>query len=918
MERRHLRSQQQQNVPPRESVVSWITETTRASMEFHYPEQSADSSSTQFDSQNTEDDNPPAYIPGQIITTCRPFVHIVTEEMKGRICDLCLRAPSSSSSNSSTSSKANQNNSKLRCCSDCQAMYFCGSCLASTTPSVFKALHALECPIYASYNAALSNPSKFFLRLYLRLENSESIPHTQQTVYFNPLTREELDFETLVPRLIYTSREEMTEHIQDFCERNSLKVYGGSEQAVSANSPVGSISSSSSSKGAKNRRNKRQNNRGEVGQQQPPPNRTYKSVADFHLQGDTSSVEEIAVYQFMNLLEEFSRVEPLLPFIADDHQIYRLWNVFVRLWSYATPIVDEAVSGILSDGSSSAIAYGLYLEPNSVLFGHSCVPNTAFAFYGPVLQLRAMKPIFPGDSLAVNLVQLAVPQAERLRQLRSYFISTCFCPRCRGKSEAEVEEEEEGGGRDGDGQLSASDYERFRALKEEFGALFEAAFVTTPATAETSTKTPLSLSAILNFTSGGGGDGGGGGEGFDEQTIAQSSAQCEKLHRLLERLLPLLGKIYPYEHPEKTRLAYAHTVVEMNRLLFKLDGRAAATAAVVSGEEGEKEGGGAGVQSSMSHRRNLARMSDFSASVSPRAGNLDALTEEITAWSALLKSTVKAIRGTHGLDHRLYREVPVPLAPVWSRALALGGGGSTCSSGCSAALSIGELHRDPAVLLRILIHSGGGGGQDQRPRSDRHSKPHGFSIGAHLESISRAFSQLFAEAYEGGGGGGGGQSDGRRQLTASTNSSSILSDVADDGTDDDDHTWQTFCRTLLIVLALLFPFLIYYVVYVEDRHYFNQKPFKPISSSSFKVLKSSLLCFYFVSFFKSPPPSSIEGDRVEAQQLQPAQAGNGVHRGAAQADASKLKQAQPREVQVQRRQTAVGHCGTTRELEWSC
>ena len=849
MERRHLRSQQQQNVPPRESVVSWITETTRASMEFHYPEtQSADSSSTQFDSQNTENDNPPAYVPGQIITTCRPFVHIVTEEMKGRICDLCLRAPSSSSSNSSTSSKANQNNSKLRCCSDCQAMYFCGSCLASTTPSVFKALHALECPIYASYNAALSNPSKFFLRLYLRLENSESIPHTQQTVYFNPLTREELDFETLVPRLIYTSREEMTEHIQDFCERNSLKVYGGSEQAVLASSPVGSISSSSSSsKGAKNRRNKRQNTRGEVGQQQPPPNRTYKSVADFHLQGDTSSVEEIAVYQFMNLLEEFSRVEPLLPFIADDHQIYRLWNVFVRLWSYATPIVDEAVSGILSDGSSSAIAYGLYLEPNSVLFGHSCVPNTAFAFYGPVLQLRAMKPIFPGDSLSVNLVQLAVPQAERLRQLRSYFISTCFCPRCRGKSEAEVEEE--GGGRDGDGQLSACDYERFRALKEEFGALFEAAFVTTPATAETSTKTPLSLSAILNFTSG------GGGEGFDEQTIAQSSAQCEKLHRLLERLLPLLGKIYPYEHPEKTRLAYAHTVVEMNRLLFKLDGRAAATAAVVSGEEGEKEGGGAGVQSSMvvleerkgskrfsnasaaavssqsssqsttptssRSRRNLARMSDFSASVSPRAGNLDALTEEITAWSALLKSTVKAIRGTHGLDHRLYREVPVPLAPVWSRALALGGGGSTCSSGCSAALSIGELHRDPAVLLRILIHSGGGGGggggQDQRPRSDRHSKPHGFSIGAHLESISRAFSQLFAEAYEGGGGGGGEQSDGRRRLTASTNSSSILSDVADDGTDDDDHTWQTFCRTLLIVLALLFPFLIYYVVYVEDR-----------------------------------------------------------------------------------------------------
>ena len=116
----------------------------------------------------------------------------------------------------------------------------------------------LECPILASKN--LSNPSKLFLRLYLRLNHPESIPYQD---YHNPLTKEEITFESLVPRIVYNSQDELTENIKDFCERFNLKI---------------------------NQDDKSKEN----------TNEKYKSIDDVNL-SEEFSVEDIATFQFINL-----------------------------------------------------------------------------------------------------------------------------------------------------------------------------------------------------------------------------------------------------------------------------------------------------------------------------------------------------------------------------------------------------------------------------------------------------------------------------------------------------------------------------------------------------------------------------------------------------------------------------------------
>lgn len=482
------------------------------------------------------------YKPGDILLTCKPFVHVVIDEMKGRICDLCLRPDP---------------NRCLRCCENCEQIYFCNSCLLSQTPSIFKQLHLLECPIYVQNGKNLSTSSKLFLRLYLRLNHPESFPH--QT-YANPLTKEEITFESLVPRIVYNSQDEMIENIKSFCEENNLKL--NNRQA-----------NSSDKKNAKKK----------------GLHKKYEPIGDFHLNEDDMSVEEIAIFQFINLLDEFSKCESLVPLITDD-LIYHLWVIFLRLWSYMVPISDEITSGLFF--ADTAIAYGLYLEPNVITYGHSCLPNTALIFYGPVAQLRAMKTIYSGDSLTTNMVSISISDQERLHHLRCFFISKCYCARC-SKSSCEL-----------------IDFKTFHSLKDELVSAFLDEF-------SSATNKSMNLSAILNFRN-----------TVAADDLSKMYGKCIRIHDLCKKLYILYEQIYPHLHPEKSRFLFAYCATEMNLLLFQLEG----ASTKVEEESTEKLR-----LSASSQNLRISDCSEFSAPSS----HLDHLTNKIHKWSDLLKITVK-------------------------------------------------------------------------------------------------------------------------------------------------------------------------------------------------------------------------------------------------------------------------------------
>ncbi|OTF82570.1 hypothetical protein BLA29_010180, partial [Euroglyphus maynei] len=121
-----------------------------------------------------------AFETGDILVTCRPFIHIIADSWRGKICDLCLRQPIGSKN--------------LYVCHDCQQIYFCRSCQQLQSPSIFKNVHNLECSLLVKYGHILSSSSRLFLRLYHRLKNPESLPFQP---IFNPLTHEPINFEQL-------------------------------------------------------------------------------------------------------------------------------------------------------------------------------------------------------------------------------------------------------------------------------------------------------------------------------------------------------------------------------------------------------------------------------------------------------------------------------------------------------------------------------------------------------------------------------------------------------------------------------------------------------------------------------------------------------------------------------------------------
>lgn len=494
---------------------------------------------------NSDPNNLPRHKTGDILVTCKPFVHIITDWMRSQICDLCLR-PSSQS---------------LRHCKDCEQIFFCNSCLQSTTPSIFKTLHLLECSILAKYGTILSSSSRLFLRLYLRLTNPESLPYRPQ---INPLTKDEITFESLIPRIIFNSNSDLTTtETDELCELMKT-VYSKCQSTNSDDEDI-----------------------------------------DF----DELCIEEIAVWQFIALLEEIRQCEDLLSMIEDDWKIFQMWTMFVRLWSYTIPIVDESITGLFN---TEPIAYSLYLEPNVIIDSHSCTPNCAFVHYGPVLQLRAMKTIHPDQSLTVNYVNIARPKSARTKDLCTFFIYDCFCSRCL--------------------DYDTVDYEELESLRKEFQHLY---------TEQLLVANEIANRSFLNFPT---------TTRISEEDLEISYRNCLKLHQLAVKLNGVLEQVFPYNHPEKSRFLFAYTAVEMNLLLFKLEQRE-------SSQESEQEGSA-----------KVSCGSDLSEFSPTTMTNLDNLVSDINKWSELLKRTVRSIRWTHGIDHHLFRKISIPLLEIWKQS----------------------------------------------------------------------------------------------------------------------------------------------------------------------------------------------------------------------------------------------------------
>ncbi|UXI20814.1 hypothetical protein NH340_JMT06757 [Sarcoptes scabiei] len=521
------------------------------------------------DEDNSSGDKQIQYNAGDIIVTCRPFIHIITDSMQGKLCDLCLRPTTQE---------------YLIACDECNQIKLCQNCRKSTSPSIFKTIHMLECLLLKKYSTILSSASRFFLRVFLRLENPESIPYQ---AYYHPITKEEITYDDLIPRIILNDGNET----DDLC--NQIKLcYQKYNQKL-------------------------ENNQTEL----------------IEAEGEERiSIEEIAILQFMNLLEEFGQCDDLLEYIDDDGKIYRIWKIFVRLWSYAIPIYDESITGLLT---LDPIAYGIYLESSVMTEKHSCVPNCSFAHYGPVLQLRAMKTISVGKDFTVNYVDISMPRPERMLELRNYYITDCFCSRCLNQNY--------------DGSLI--DLEQFNEIKNEFIQSYNEYFKSFSPKLE-----PTSHSFTLDFSF----------STEEKEKMEDSFEECIKLSDLAKRLNKFYDQIYPFDHPEKSRFLFTFTAIEMNHLLFKLESR--------------------------DYQESLKAKNRESGSLT----TLDNIVMDIDNWSNLLKKSYKSIKWTHGIDHRLFREIPIPLARIWSQAF----GGKT--------LTMKELYADPSILLQILSQSSWG------------------------------------------------------------------------------------------------------------------------------------------------------------------------------------------------------------------
>lgn len=144
-----------------------------------------------------------------------------------------------------------------------------------------------------------------------------------------------------------------------------------------------------------------------------------------------------------NLRRTFASLMSHAQEIKTDEEREKIYNVtsFV-LSEYLEPnelpsseIVLEIVGKIFINTITiidelAQVALGIYLGPSAL--NHSCQPNVAVVFNGPILSLRSLEdiPSFNVSKLFINYIDLMNTTRKRRKLLQDQFYFWCECPAC--------------------------------------------------------------------------------------------------------------------------------------------------------------------------------------------------------------------------------------------------------------------------------------------------------------------------------------------------------------------------------------------------------------------------------------------------------------------------------------------------------
>ncbi|ORZ18706.1 hypothetical protein BCR42DRAFT_411443 [Absidia repens] len=143
----------------------------------------------------------------------------------------------------------------------------------------------------------------------------------------------------------------------------------------------------------------------------------YKQDAVF-----LSQLFSFSVYDTKDLVEQLVRYQAVIRCNGFGIQRRMTANHSSRRDSEDRPVLDVKMD---------TVATSIYILASK--FNHSCQPNVLALFIGTQLQLRAIRPILPGQPLYISYGPLAAnsPLLKRQEQLLEHYFFECHCQACQ-------------------------------------------------------------------------------------------------------------------------------------------------------------------------------------------------------------------------------------------------------------------------------------------------------------------------------------------------------------------------------------------------------------------------------------------------------------------------------------------------------
>ncbi|MCJ1474303.1 hypothetical protein MMC13_002961 [Lambiella insularis] len=102
-------------------------------------------------------------------------------------------------------------------------------------------------------------------------------------------------------------------------------------------------------------------------------------------------------------------------------------------WGNVDAMVGRVLINALTLVTPTFTSLGLSLSPTAALLNHSCNPNTCISFSGPILSVRALRPIAEDTELTISYIDITNPAPIRRADLLARYFFTCTCPSCAAK-----------------------------------------------------------------------------------------------------------------------------------------------------------------------------------------------------------------------------------------------------------------------------------------------------------------------------------------------------------------------------------------------------------------------------------------------------------------------------------------------------